>query len=155
MFRPLAFAMGLALCVFSGWQPADASAMKIAKRAATSKVIVYESTALAAKALKSLKEIKHRHWEHVTNKVHPGQGTLAYTIKGWKLVLHEPVQFSLPLRGSFERAEIDLRKPALFAGGYACSQVESCVAFVKKVCDSVPNSKCDSVADTRKVEIGD
>jgi len=155
MFRPLAFAMGLALCVFSGWQPADANAMKIAKRAATSKVIVDESTALAARAVKSLKEIKHRHWEHGTNKVHPGEGAPAYTIKGWKLVLHQPVQFSLPFQGSFEIAEIDLGKPALTAGGYACSQLESCVAFVKKVCDLVPNSKCDSVADTRKVEISD
>jgi hypothetical protein len=92
--------------------------------------------ALDTKATKSSRIFKLRHLEQATNTERPNP--LVYTIKGGKLILHNPVQFDLPFGGKYELSEIDLRKPIALAGGYACSQVESCVEFVKSVCASAP-----------------
>jgi hypothetical protein len=158
MSRPLAFVIGLALCLLSGWSTADANGrvvMRIGKSAAAAKAVdeLTKGTAVAAKAFKSLKEFKGKRSEHGT--VHSGQDTFAYTVKGWKLTPHKPVQFNLPFRGNFELSEINLKMPSVLAGGSACSQVESCVELVRRICALAASAKCGLVDNPKKVEIGD
>ena len=157
MLRPLAFATGLALCFLSGWSTAAAQvrvpvvSVRVGKSTTTK--VFNEGTARATKAHKSLKEFRGGHGEHAT--VHSEQDTFAYTVKGWKLTLDKPVRFNLPFGGNFELSEIDLKDATIIAGGLACSQVESCVELVKKICALIPGSKCDSVLGPKKVDIAD
>jgi hypothetical protein len=143
MLRSLAFAIGLMVCFLSGWSTADAQGRVLPKVGKNAAKVIGQGTILAAKALKSLREFRHS--EHGTNQVPAKLETLRYTINGWKLILHNPVQFNLPFRGNFELSEIDLKKPSAIAGGYACSQVENCVEFVKRVCASASIEGCREV----------
>jgi hypothetical protein len=181
MLRPVAFAIGLALCSLSGWSSAHAHPSsilwKIGKSPAAAKVIdnLISRPALAEKALETLKQLKGLMREYETDAVqalrqlhpadraalilsddslglgksylhHSGLDTSKYTIKNWKLILHEPVEFDLPAGGKFELSEIDLKKPAASAAAYACSQVKDCIELVQKLYNTVtsPNNELSS-----------
>jgi hypothetical protein len=61
---------------------------------------------------------------------HSGVDPTRYEIKNWKLYLHPPISFALPLRGVFTLDEIDLRKPAIISGGAVCALSQECRKFV-------------------------
>ena len=136
------------------------------------------SPALAEKALEKLKQFKGLAWEYETNAVqalrqlgpadratlilgddslglgksylhHSGLDASKYSIKNWKLILNEPIEFDLPAGGKFQLSEIDLKKPATGAAGYACYQVKGCIELVQKLYNTVasPNNTVASPID--------